>query len=113
MKVPLEVTVWNKTALGKYNRAEQRDRGGFQHKYLASMWTKIFWKRPCCCSGATVWRTMRIIMDTALMIRIGTALLTGVGGVIAIAEFGGGGLCWRRRGATIDVSLEAQWLAGD
>ena len=33
------------------------------------------------------------------------------GGVVYIAKYGGGGICWSKRGATSDRSLEAQWLA--
>ena len=54
---------------------------------------------------------MRITTDTELIIRIGATLLTGVGDVVAISEFGGGWVFWRRRGSTVYGSLGAQCLA--
>ena len=54
---------------------------------------------------------MRITTDTELIIRIDATLLTGVGDVVAISEFGGGGLLWRRQGSTMYAYLGAQWLA--
>ena len=53
---------------------------------------------------------MRITVDSELIRHIGTELITGVGDYAAIAKFEEGGICWRRRGATMDTSLEAQWL---
>ena len=75
------------------------------------MRTEFFWKRLCCCYGAAVGRIARITADTALIIRIGTKLLNGVGGVVYIAKFGGGGICCRLWGATTDAPLEERWLA--
>ena len=99
--------IWEQSGNGQlqYDGTEQKERGEFQHGALASIWTKILCKRMCCFYEASVGRVMRKIVDMGLIRGIGTTLLTGLGGIISISKWGGGG--WRRPGATMDASLEA------
>ena len=60
----------------------------------------------CYYYGGEVDRNAIITADVEIIRYIGTALLTQVGGIVAISTVGRGGLYWRRWETTTGASLE-------